>query len=225
MCLEFAAFVLSITALWVCILRNASFSFLALAMFFPGATALIWEAGNGELMSFMSKLSGANEKVKCIIFSALAVLLAVVMGWANQVEIRKQHNKSRFFGFLRAAGEEIGWRCFLLPCLLDRFSVLTAFTIRLKPSYPYLTVIVQSVSCLNSVCLLGWLAVKSGYSMWACSIMHWFWNIYKPAVSDTNTPEKNTGQQWLLDGDGLTDCIAMLPVAAVVVYDLNYKLF
>jgi hypothetical protein len=69
MCLEFAAFVLSITALWVYVLRDASFSFLALAMFFPGATALIWEAVNGELMSFVNKLSGANEVSQNLLFT------------------------------------------------------------------------------------------------------------------------------------------------------------
>jgi hypothetical protein len=58
--------------------------------------------------------------------------------------------------------------------------------------------------------------------------MHWFWNIYNPTVLGsiyTNTPGKYTGQQWLINGEGLTGCLVMLPVAVAVVYDLNYKLF
>lgn len=33
-------------------------------------------------------------------------------------------------GFLRAAGEEIGWRCYLLPCLLQNYSVFHALLLR-----------------------------------------------------------------------------------------------
>ena len=61
MCFGFAVFVLGITALWVYVLREATFTFLAYAMFFPGATALVWTASSGEFVSFLTKLSGAHE--------------------------------------------------------------------------------------------------------------------------------------------------------------------
>ncbi|XP_053400997.1 uncharacterized protein LOC123550716 [Mercenaria mercenaria] len=260
MCFEFAAIVLGLTAIWVYVLRDWSFAFLAYAMFFPGVTALFMTAVNGRLMSFLSRLSGSAEPVRSLVFAVAAVVLvycmveacvvlAVRAGWAREAEIRKhsihEHNKNRLSGFLRAAGEEIGWRCFLLPCLLDRYSVFTAFTIsgivwglfhvpvmilltyKLKPQRPYLTVLVQCVSCMLSAFPHGWVAVKSGYSMWACSVMHWFWNIYNPTVLGsiyTNTPGKYTGQQLLINGEGLTGCLVMLPVALAVVLDLNYQL-
>jgi MFS-type transporter involved in bile tolerance (Atg22 family) len=50
----------------------------------------------------------------------------------------------------------IVWGLFHVP-------VMILLTNRLKPSRPYITVIVQSVSCLLSAFPHGWLAVKSGY--------------------------------------------------------------
>lgn len=260
MCLDFAAFVLTVTTIWVYALRERSFAFLAYAMFFPGVVALFWTALTGSLTSFLTQLSGVEQPLQSVLFSIAAVglvygiveacvLLDLTLGWAQPVEIRKhsihEHNKSRISGFLRAAGEEVGWRCFLLPCLMNRFTIPTAFiisgtvwglfhapvmillTYKLKPCRPVITVIVQSLSCMLSAFPHGWLAVKSGYSMWACTTMHWFWNIYNPSILGsiyTNTPGKYMGQQWLINGEGLAGCLVMLPVAAAVTLDLTYHL-
>lgn len=57
--------------------------------------------------------------------------------------------------------------------------------------------------------------------------MHWFWNIYNPTVLGsiyTNTPGQYTGRQWLINGEGLVGCLVLLPIAAAVVFDLEYQL-
>ena len=41
-----------------------------------------------------------------------------------------EHNKGWFPGFLRAAGEELGWRSFLLPCLMTMFDPTMSMIIR-----------------------------------------------------------------------------------------------
>ena len=42
-------------------------------------------------------------------------------------------------GFLRAAGEELGWRCYLLPALIQHYGTLPALAIRyITSTYHYL---------------------------------------------------------------------------------------
>ena len=41
-----------------------------------------------------------------------------------------EHNQSWLPGFLRAAGEEIGWRSFLLPCLMTVFDPTMSILLR-----------------------------------------------------------------------------------------------
>lgn len=260
LCYQFAGFVLIITAIWVYVFRHRTFAFLAYAMFFPGVTALCWSVISGNYVEFLVKISGSVLPLRSVFFSVAAVgmvyvivegcaLLDVTLGWAKQAEIRKhgihEHNRNRISGFLRAAGEEIGWRCFLLPCLLDNYSntnalflsgivwglyhvpVMILLTYQLRPSRPVVTVAVQCLSCMLSAFPHGWLAVKTGYSLWACSVMHWFWNIYNPTVLGsiyTNTPGRYCGQQWLINGEGLAGCLVLLPAAGLVLLDLKYEL-
>lgn len=61
MCLEFAVVVLTLTAVWVYVLPERSFTFLAYAMYFPGMTALCWSAGTGNLTTFLTRLPGSGQ--------------------------------------------------------------------------------------------------------------------------------------------------------------------
>lgn len=63
--------------------------------------------------------------------------------------------------------------------------------------------------------------------MWACSIMHWYWNVYNPKVLGsiyTNTPGRLHGPQWLISGEGLNGVLVMIPVAMAVYYDIQHKI-
>ena len=46
-----------------------------------------------------------------------------------------EHNKDWLSGFLRAAGEELGWRSFLLPCLMTTFDPTMSILIRYVPCH------------------------------------------------------------------------------------------
>ncbi|KAL4234639.1 hypothetical protein ACF0H5_006280 [Mactra antiquata] len=241
-------------------LKERSFTFLAYGMFFPGLTAFCWTLYENRLVDFLIQLSGIHQPIRSAIFSLTALvfvyvavetcaLIAVKAGWASPSKFHKHaihgHNKNRLSGFLRAAGEEIGWRCYLLPCLLDRFSVLPAFVISgvvwglfhvpvmillthlLKPQKPIFTIFIQSLACLFAAFPHGWVAVKSGYSLWASTMMHWYWNVYNPTILGsiyTNSPGKYTGPQWLINGEGLCGCLVMFPVAVLVYLDLSYDI-
>ncbi|WAR13212.1 hypothetical protein MAR_027392 [Mya arenaria] len=169
-----------------------------------------------------------------------------------------RHNRNYVMGFLRAAGEEVGWRCFLLPCLLDVYNyrydqalvislkrnncsiasglvwglfhvpVMALLTRLKRPDQPYATVTVQCLSCLLAAFPHGWVAIKTGHSLWGASVMHWFWNIYNPRTLGsiyTNTPGRYCGPQWKINGEGLAGCIVLAPVAILVCWELANPIF
>ena len=41
----------------------------------------------------------------------------------------------------------------------------------------------------------------------------------------TQAPGKFTGRQWLINGEGLTGCLVMLPVAMATVWELSNDVF
>ncbi|XP_041375439.1 ubiquitin-conjugating enzyme E2 Q1-like [Gigantopelta aegis] len=175
------------------------------------------------------------------------LLLDLATGWATfdsqyQGSGIHGHNRKWWMGFLRAAGEEIGWRSFLLPCLMERYTAPIALTIsgmfwglfhvpvmillvyRLRPPRALVTVLVQSLSCALFAFPHGWVAVKSGYSLWASTVMHAVWNRVNPWVLGsiyTQAPGLVTGRQWLINGEGLAGCLVMLPIAALIAVDLS----
>jgi len=60
-CLLFGGFVVGVTALWVYLLRDKGFAFLAYAMFFPGAAALLWTLLKGSILEFIYEICGVTQ--------------------------------------------------------------------------------------------------------------------------------------------------------------------
>ncbi|KAK3607376.1 hypothetical protein CHS0354_022537 [Potamilus streckersoni] len=256
-CLIFTGAVLFVTAVWVWMLKNESFMTLAYAMFFPGAAALAMSAIQGDLFSFFLQAVGIDTVIDSIVFSAASVvivclligccvILTLGMGWASIAEGQQsgihEHNKHFLAGYIRAAGEELGWRCYLLPCLMARYEPLLAVSIsgiawglfhvpvmilltyKLRPPRPYLTVFIQCLSCIMAAFPHGWVAIKSGYSLWAATIMHGTWNQINPRLLGsiyTQTPGKLVGPQWVINGEGLAGVITILPLAALLTLELK----
>lgn len=260
-CVLYAAIVLTITAIWVYVGRSWSFSFLAQAMFFPSVLSLFFV---DNYFSFITTALGVKEIPGALFYSGTAIVavylivygcvaLDLSLSWAKKAETSNgtnsqgihEHNAVNIMGFLRASGEEIGWRCFMLPCLLSVYSpsvalfisgvvwglfhvpVMVLLTSKSNVPKPYMTILVQSVSCLLMAYPIGWLAIKSKYSLWAPSVMHWFWNRLNPQVLGsiyTQTPGEYHGDQWKINGEGLAGCIVILPIAILCVYDLNLGL-
>ncbi|XP_022082229.1 uncharacterized protein LOC110974727 isoform X2 [Acanthaster planci] len=149
--------------------------------------------------------------------------------------------RNKIWGFLRASGEEVGWRCFLLPCLLDTYSpasalfisgviwglfhvaVMVLLTHKLKVKHPLMTVTVQCTSVLLNAYSHGWITMRSGYSLWPSAIMHCTWNIVNPLVLGsiyTHEPGLIVGEQWLINGEGLAGCIVSIPLVLLIVNDM-----
>ena len=61
MCLLFAILVLTLTAVWVWLLRDKTFTYLAYAMFFPGAVAVGLSAYDGTLIQFVVTVLGLQK--------------------------------------------------------------------------------------------------------------------------------------------------------------------
>ena len=247
---------LFITILWVYIYRQRSFTFLALAMFFPSIFAIGIHLYHGSLIRFMSFLL-LNPQWSTIYWSVIAGLSSVIVilicclmnyliGWGQihtqqgMVEAIHQHNRNLIFGWIRAMGEEMGWRSYLLPGLLIHFHPVIALNIsgivwgmyhvpvmvllsyhpQSKVQYPIRTIIVQCVSCWVSAFSYGWIAIHCQYSMIPPTMMHFVWNRINPLLLGsiyTNTPGWMSGEQWKINGEGLIGCIVDFIIAIIIV--------
>ncbi|KAK3086883.1 hypothetical protein FSP39_024858 [Pinctada imbricata] len=252
MCLPFVVAVLLTTALWVYYGRKWSFTIIATAMYFPAVYAFLFVDG---VWYFTLQVIGYDKIKEAVFYSAIAVIIVYVvvygcvaldlsLGWAEAIPDSEvpNHPHKDITGYLRATGEEIGWRCYLLPCLLWHFSppvallisgvawglfhvpVMILLTSLLKPQRPITTIVVQSLSCIEAAFPFGWLAIKCGFSAWPCAVMHALWNRLNPDVLGSiymQTPGKYKGEQWKINGEGLAGCLVYLPVCALVIYDLS----
>ena len=253
----YSAVVLVITAVWVRVLRHKSFPFLAYAMFFPSAVAVVSSLlVSADLPQFVS-LAFAVREVKHLfavtqnmVYGALLDVcviggcagLAVALQWGQYVQTSgrgavHEHNRNMLSGFIRAAGEEVGWRSYLLPQLMACYSPAVALLIsgivwalfhipimillvkKLGVKRPGLTVLVQSASCCLAAFPFGFVAVRSEYSVWPAAFMHFFWNRLNPLVLGSIYTNKNgmiVGEQWKINGEGLLGCIVYIPVVCLV---------
>ncbi|XP_070575921.1 uncharacterized protein [Ptychodera flava] len=271
-CSTFCLIVLAVTFLWTFIGRRWELKTLALAMFFPGLTAITFEIGNiHDFIRHVLGLGSHHGKVYTHdikqVFSIITMSLAsvgivmvtlclcalwnIVIGWGTVSKARRfitcfssvhEHNKFPIVGFLRAAGEEIGWRCYLLPCLMSSYTTPIALAVsgliwglyhvpvmivlswRLNVRQPWLTVLIQCLSVAVLAFPHGWVSIRSGSAFWAPTVMHFTWNMLNPAVFGsiyTNTPGYIVGKQWLINGEGLAGIIVGVPIALLVAWDLS----
>src|SRR3989338_5283157 len=136
-CWGFVGTTLGATAAWVYFLRDRGFAFLSYAMFFPALFAALFslalEDGTIDLLRRLANVdqevllycaAGLGGEAATIFGSAAAGML---LGWARKSSGRKggevhPHNRELAQAFLRAAGEELGWRSFMVPLLLRHYS-------------------------------------------------------------------------------------------------------
>jgi membrane protease YdiL (CAAX protease family) len=250
---------LFVTTLWVYVYRHRSFAFLAIAMFFPGVFALAIHFYHGSFLRFISFLLFHPQwsTFYWSIFGGLVPVVTVVIccimnyliGWG---QFRTQymtslpvheHNRNLLSGWLRAMGEEIGWRSYLLPGLLIHFHPIVALNIsglvwglyhvpvmillsydsQSKVQYPIRTIIVQCLSCWISAFVYGWIGIQCQYSMVPPTMAHFIWNRINTLLLGsiyTNTPGSMTGEQWKINGEGLMGCTVYSIVAIVIAIQL-----
>ncbi|CAF0762806.1 unnamed protein product [Adineta ricciae] len=243
------------TTVWVHTYRHQSFTFLALAMFFPTLFAVLIHIYHSSLTDFVSFLllkpqwSTFNWSICCALLPVVTVLVCCLMnysiGWGTfrrQNELFTsihEHNRNLFFGWIRALGEEIGWRSYLLPGLLTHFHpiialnisglvwglyhvpvmILLAYHSQSKVQHPIRTILVQCASCWISAITYGWIGMQCRYSMIPPTMMHFVWNRINPFLLGsiyTNTPGWMNGEQWKINGEGLMGCIVYLVLAIII---------
>lgn len=250
------ALTLFLTTIWVYIYRHRSFTFLAIAMFFPSLLAVCIHTYRGSLLSFMYFLFFTSQLATTIYWSLLASLSSIVMviiccfmnyliGWAPLPSTIPsflavhQHNRNLLYGWLRAMGEEIGWRSYLLPGLLIHFRPVDAFHIvglvwglyhvpvmillsyqpNTKVRYPLRTILVQCLSCWVSSFVYGWIGIQCNYSFVPPTMAHFVWNQINPLLLGsiyTNTSGWMKGEQWKINGEGLMGCLVYSIAAACI---------
>lgn len=239
------------TTAWVFLLRHKSFSFLSLAMFFPAVAAVVAEALWGDLSSFLRvAVVGIPTAPRVSLPLALTLAIGVpylfvhackwfsiAIDWGNR-QPRGGDGSSAVHasttagelvaGLLRAAGEELGWRCWLLPRLvksrgrlgaygttgiawgLFHVAIMVLMVKKVKNPHPVSTVVVQCLSCLTSSWMFGVVGELGGYSLWAPAVMHFVWNQLNPKVLGsvyTNKQGELQGLPVLVNGEGLAGCI------------------
>lgn len=253
-------FTLFFTVLWVYIYRHRSFSFLSFAMFFPSIFAIFIHMYHGSLTLFISFLLLKPQWLTVYwsivsgfisIFTVLiCCLINYLIGWAqfcsksSSFSSVHQHNRNLAFGWLRAMGEEIGWRSYLLPGLLIHFRPIIALNIsglvwglyhvpvmillcydtQSKVQYPIRVITVQFLSCWISAFCYGWIGIQCQYSIIPPTMAHFIWNQVNPFILGsiyTNTPGLMYGEQWKINGEGLMGCIVYFVIAIIIVLQLN----
>lgn len=182
---------------------------------------------------------------------ALVAMLDVFLGWGivksgkNTKSIfgaNTTSNYNIFFGTLRACGEEFGWRCYLMPILMAKYStmqtlfisgviwalfhipIMILLTSRNNTKSPTCTWILQGLSVFLDAYVLGWLSIKTNYSLWAAGSYHAAWNFINPIVLGsvyTNTDGIVKGEIWKINGEGLAGCIVTLLMIYLIHVDLS----
>ncbi len=249
---------LTVTTLWVYVYRHRSFTFLALMMFCPSIFAIGIHIYHGSFIHFISFLL-FNPQWSTLYWSVFSSLLPVaivvicclfnyLIGWGQfrqQQEILSlvhEHNRNLIYGWIRAMGEELGWRSYLLPGLLIHFHPIIALNIsglvwglyhvpvmillsyrpQSKVQYPIRAIIVQCLSCWISAFVYGWIAIQCQYSIIPPTMMHFIWNRINPSLLGsiyTNTPGWMNGEQWKINGEGLTGCIIYFFAAIIILIE------
>ena len=252
---------LSLTAIWVYTYRHRSFTFLAIAMFFPSLLAVCIHICRGSLLSFLSFLFITEQWSTTLYWSLIASFSSIVtvilcclvnylVGWSPlpktfpSLGAVHQHNRNLLFGWLRAMGEEIGWRSYLLPGLLAHYHPINAFPIvglvwglyhvpvmvllsyqsNTKVRHPVRTILVQCLSCWISAFVYGWVGIQCRYSFVPPTMAHFVWNQINPLLLGsiyTNTSGWMKGEQWKINGEGLMGCLVYL-VAAICIVTFSF---
>ena len=251
--------VLFVTTLWVYIYRHRSFKFLALAMFFPGVFAFGFHLYHGSFFRFLSFLFLKPQwsTVYWSIFASLSSIVTVlicclsnwIIGWGkfSRKEVTSvaihEHNRNMFSGWIRAFGEELGWRSYLLPALFIHFHPFIALNIsgivwgfyhvpimillcsqpECHVQYPLRTIVVQFLSCWISAFVYGWIAIQCQYSIIPPTMTHFVWNRINTLLLGsiyTNTSGWLTGEQWKINGEGLMGCCVYFFLAICITIQL-----
>jgi membrane protease YdiL (CAAX protease family) len=185
-------------------LINQSMVFPLLALFGPGVaaiTVLYASHGRAGLLQLGSRFQVSRRLASWAIVASLLPIILLVPVWLlhtwfwGPIEF-KLHALS-FLSFAVAVlivGEEIGWRGFLLPHLLESYSSLTSSVIVgmiwalwhlpnfLLPSYPHygLSFSVFLVTATAFSILFTWLYVRTAGSLLIAVIFHAALNLFSP---------------------------------------------
>ena len=253
--LVYSVVVVGVTAWWVWAYRKKSFSFLATAMYFPALFALLFEGYHGGVEGIIQFLSESlSININVIVWSIGGVLIqyfsvySIVvlnyqLGWITRGKEKKEgvheHNKVKMMGLMRASGEELGWRCYLLPLLLRSFSPAISFTISgivwgvyhipimillsilLKPKRKITTIGIQCVGVALQGFVYGAVAIQSNYSLWPPALMHFTWNQINPKLLGsiyTQSQGRWEGEQWKINGEGLAGSLFSLLLIPPLLY-------
>jgi membrane protease YdiL (CAAX protease family) len=229
-------------------------------MFFPSLLAIAMNIYHGSFLRFLSFLFlhpqwstiywSIFAGISSIVIVIVCCLMNYLISWG---EFRRkemtssgihEHNRDLLSGWIRALGEEIGWRSYLLPSLLIHFHSIIALNIsgivwglyhvpvmillcnrsEYKVQYPIRTIFVQFLFCWISAFIYGWIGIQCQYSVIPPTMAHFVWNQINPMVLGsiyTNTPGIMNGEQWKINGEGLMGCIVYFFAAIMVVIQLS----
>ena len=249
--LHFVTIVVALTGTIVFTFRDASLKHLCSCMFLPAICAIMLESYRGGFYRFISQLLFGNQEIidnsvivkACVkgIGSVLLYLLCVgvlvvSVEWGKFTSFDSITIPFNFhffvlilLGFLRTVGEEVGWRCFLVPSLYARgYSFLEAALIcgsawglfhvpimLVETGWDIRMVAVQSTAVLCSCSIYNRYSEDGEFTLWPSSLMHTTWNIVNPFVFGdvyAGKPGKVIeGEAWLVNGEALGGvCVGVL---------------
>ena len=250
MVITFTILALCMVTTWVIYTRSYQFNYMAYGMFIPSiSTFITLSYYNRDMKQFISDSFFINLDVlmQCLIaswlsglFVLLSVGIGVMKGWTiaqksktkmDKIAVHK-HNRNPFYAFIRAGGEELGFRCFLLPKLLNVYgtnhffyvssicgiiwalshlALMIVLTKKFKTPNPIQIIVFQFVSVYVQTFFMNWLGWLSYYSWFVVTVAHFTFNQINPMLLGsvyTNTQGKYKGELWKINGEGWAGCIA-----------------
>eukprot|EP00483_Globobulimina_turgida_P006624 UN06634 len=245
----FTVLVLCLVTAWVIYTASYKFSQMAYGMFIPSISALITLIYmKQDINKFICDSFFINVDVlmQCLIaswtsglFVLLSVGIGVILNFTKLERSKKienkavhEHNKNALSGFIRAGGEELGFRCLLLPKLLNIYGsnqffyvssicgvvwalshlmLMIILTTKFKTPNRFKIIIFQFIAIYVHTFFINWLGWLSSYSWFVVTTAHFTFNQVNPMLLGsvyTNKYGKFKGDLWKINGEGLAGCIA-----------------
>eukprot|EP01084_Bolivina_argentea_P170569 295565_1 len=259
----FSVLSLFTVTIWIFYTASYKFSQMAYGMFIPSISALItltYYKQNIKKFIYDSFFINTDVIMQCLIaswsagiFVVLSVAIGVICGWTTMNKSKNiekkavhEHNKNPLSGFIRAGGEELGFRCLLLPKLLKIYGakhfffvssicgilwalshlmLMIILTEKFKTPNRWKIIIFQFISIYVHTFFINWLGWLSSYSWFVVTTAHFTFNQINPMFLGsvyTNKYGKFKGELWKINGEGLAGCFVGIIYILVIYCFVNF---
>lgn len=179
-----------------------------------------------------------------LVYAGMAYIIIWLFGWgainpAYKFDFFKLVIYGTLFNVAFAAGEEIGWRGFLVPQLYKHFSytatclitgiiwsvwhfplIISGIYLARMPLMSQLLLLLITVTAMTFT--ISWLRLRSG-SVWTAVLLHASHNLYIQRLFDPLTKETGPLSKYMLGESGIVLTVIFV-ILAIIFWSLRHKL-